>query len=407
MNSCTKPVVLTFVGNYVPGYKAGGIVRTIVNAVDHLCDEFEFKIVTRDRDLGDDQPYPDIEPDCWQRVGNALVRYVPPRSTAVKDIRNLLVNTPHHALWLNSFFDPLTVKVLWNIKLGFSSPGPVIVAPRGEFAWASLKQKYPKKLVFMYAARLVGLYDSIVWHASSQGEALDITKVMRIDPGAIQAMDDFPIKSIPVSSSDAVVQHSPEYGGALRVVFLSRIAREKNLDYALRVLSRVDAQVAFDIYGPAPDVGYWKQCKELINHLPANVTVNYLGNAAPDQVVDIFSRYDLFLFPTGGEAYGHVIAECLTAGTPVLVSTETPWRNLQSDGLGWDVDLAHPEQFVEVIEHLAVSGESERREKRIVIRSRIVKRLLDPAVVEAHLRLFGGTGGCEASATRAGMECTP
>jgi hypothetical protein len=47
MSSSGKPVILAFVGNYLPGYKAGGILRITVNTVDHLCDEFEFKIVTR------------------------------------------------------------------------------------------------------------------------------------------------------------------------------------------------------------------------------------------------------------------------------------------------------------------------------------------------------------------------
>ena len=49
-NISYKPVILAFIGNYLPGYKAWGILRTVVNTLDHLCDEFEFWIVTRDRD---------------------------------------------------------------------------------------------------------------------------------------------------------------------------------------------------------------------------------------------------------------------------------------------------------------------------------------------------------------------
>ena len=114
MSSSDKPVILAFVGNYLPGYKAGGILRITVNTVDHLCDEFEFKIVTRDRDVGDDKPYLDIKLNQWQPVGNAMVYYLPPQSSTVKDILNLIVRTPHHMLYLNSFFDPLTIKVLLN-----------------------------------------------------------------------------------------------------------------------------------------------------------------------------------------------------------------------------------------------------------------------------------------------------
>ena len=35
--------------------------------------------------------------------------------------------------------------------------------------------------------------------------------------------------------------------------------------------------------------------------------------------------HDLFVFPTLGENFGHVIYESLMCGTPVLVSDNTPW----------------------------------------------------------------------------------
>lgn len=387
MSSSDKPVILALVGNYLPGYKAGGILRITVNTVDHLCDEFEFKIVTRDRDLGDDKIYADIKINQWQQVGNALVYYLPPQSSTLKDILSLIVNTPHHVLYLNSFFDPLTIKALLIRKLRRVTFKPVIVAPWGEFAWASLKQKYPKKFIFIQAARLFGLYNNVTWRASSEFEKLEIIKIMKIKSDAIYITRDLPIKNKPDVVSDLTFIPSTDRVG-LKIVFLSRISREKNLDYALRILKKVTAKVVFDIYGPAENATYWKECQELIGQLPANVLVNYLGSVNPNQVVHIFSRYDLFLFPTGGEAYGHVVAECLTAGTPVLISTETPWRNLQADGLGWDVDLAQMDSFVEIIENMALLSDDERLKKRAIVKANIIHRLLDPAVLESNLQLF-------------------
>ena len=387
--SSDKPVILTFIGNYLPGYKAGGILRTNVNIIDHLCDEYEFRIVTRDRDLGDDKPYADIKLNQWQQVGNAMVYYLPPHSNTVKDILNLVVSTPHHVLYLNSFFDPMTIKALLNRKLHKIAFQPVIVAPWGEFGWASLKQKYLKKIVFIQAAKLYGLYNNVTWRASSEYEALDIIKVMKINNDAVHVIGDLPIKNIPDVFSDVTFQ-PPSDDEGLKIVFLSRISREKNLDYALRVLSKVNARVRFDIYGPAENTSYWKECQVLISQLPANVIVNYLGIVNSNDVVQVFSRYDLFLFPTGGEAYGHVIAESLISGTPVLISTETPWRNLQADGLGWDVDIEQMDSFVEIIERLALLSNDERIEKRAIIKTKIMGRLLDPAVLEANRQLFKG-----------------
>jgi len=388
MNNSEKPVVLTFIGHYLPGYKSGGILRVTINTVDHMCDEFVFKIVTRDRDLGDDKPYANIQTIHWQQIGNAMVYYVPPQSMTVKNLYDLITETPHHVLFLNSFFDPLTIKVLLNKKIRRQVPfQPVIVAPWGEFAWASLKQKYAKKFVFIQLARLFGLYNNVTWRASSEFEKRDIMKVMNINPDSIHITGDFPIKNIPDTFPENNFKPPPDDKG-LKIIFLSRISREKNLDYALKILRKVNARVLFDIYGPAENETYWKECQDLIRQLPPNVTVNYLGRVEASQVVHVFSHYDLFLFPTGGEAYGHVIAEALTAGTTVLLSTETPWRSLETDGIGWDIDLVQMDSFVETIENLALMSQDDQLKRRAFIKSRIMNRLLDPAVLEANRKLF-------------------
>jgi len=389
MNISEKPIILAFIGNYLPGYKAGGILRVTVNTVDHLCDEFEFRIVTRDRDLGDDQPYTGIQIKEWQQVGNAMVYYLPPQSETTGDILRLIMETPHHILYLNSFFDPFTIKALLNRRLHRLSFRPVIVAPWGEFSWANLKQKYLKKFLFIQAARLLGLYRNVTWRASSEFEKLDIMKGMKISPDTIHIADDFPLKKIPDIAPDLNFKSSTEREG-LRIVFFARISREKNLDYALRVLRRVKARIIFDIYGTTENEEYWRECQELISQLPPNVTVKFLGSVRPTNggIVHIFSRYDLFLYPTGGDAYAHVIAECLISGTPVLVSTETPWRDLQAEGLGWDVDLAQMDSFIEIIERLAGLGDDDLLDMRAKVRTSIVKRLSNPRVLETNRRLF-------------------
>lgn len=383
-----KPVILTFVGNYLPGYKAGGILRTLVNMVDHLCGEFDFKIVTKDHDLGEKHQYPNIKVDQWQRVGNSEVKYLSTKSCSLTNLTGIITSTPHDVLFLNSFFDPFTVKVLLLRMFGRLQGKPIIVAPWGEFAWPSLRQKYLKKYIFMKTARLLRFYSDVVWRASSEYEAADIVRVMNVNSKDIHIAGDFPIKNIPAASNDNPPACSLSCREGLRLVFLSRISREKNLDYALKILSKVKAKVSFDIYGPTENMSYWKECQALIGQLPKNVEVKYFGIVKPNEVVKTFGRYDLFLFPTGGEAYGHVIAEALTAGTPVLISTDTPWRNLKADGLGWDIDLGEPDGFVDVIESLAMLNDHELINMRAVVKSKVEYRLLDPATLHSNRQLF-------------------
>jgi glycosyltransferase involved in cell wall biosynthesis len=104
----------------------------------------------------------------------------------------------------------------------------------------------------------------------------------------------------------------------------------KNLDFLIKVLEKVKNKVLLNIYGPIEDKDYWKKCKNLISNQPLNVRIVYRGVALPNKVNSIFSKHHLFILPSRGESYGHVVAESLTVGTPVLISNKTPWKKLKN-----------------------------------------------------------------------------
>src|SRR6185295_19698195 len=58
-----------------------------------------------------------------------------------------------------------------------------------------------------------------------------------------------------------------------------------------------------------------------------------------ERVAEVFRAHELFLFPTRGENFGHVVLEAMVSGCPVLVSDRTPWRGLARYGAGWDLPL--------------------------------------------------------------------
>jgi glycosyltransferase involved in cell wall biosynthesis len=136
-----------------------------------------------------------------------------------------------------------------------------------------------------------------------------------------------------VMDTTAVINNASLKSGSLRVIFLSRISPIKNLDFLLATLSSINLPIELNIYGPYENETYWVYCQELISNLPQNITVNIHGPIMHSQIQEIFSKYDLFLFPTKGENFGHVIFESLSAGTPVIVSDKTPWRPSSSGGL--------------------------------------------------------------------------
>ena len=65
----------------------------------------------------------------------------------------------------------------------------------------------------------------------------------------------------------------------------------------------------------------------------------------PDEVLDVFSKNDIFLFPTKGENFGHVIYEALSVGCIPIISDQTPWQNLEEKKCGFVCKLSEIESF--------------------------------------------------------------
>ena len=370
------PKVLVVIGHYLPGFKSGGILRSVENTINYLCDEFDFFVLTRNHDVGDTTPYSNVRLNQWKTVGNSKVLYLDPNSSLFNYICTTVNLTPHDVIHLNSFFDPLSIKVLLGNKIGKIKCGPIVLSPRGEFGWASLRLRFYKKLIYILIARLFGLFNGIKWHASVIHEKNDIMKIMGVKEENILIAKDLPL-FVSQNYKPELPFDEFETTPALRVVFISNIGPEKNLHYAINVLSKVKVQIVFNIYGRIVNEKYWKKCQRLIKTLPENVQASYLGELKPNEVVGTFSKYDLFLFPSGGENYGHVIAESLSSGTPVLISKNTPWLDLESQKLGWDIALRNMDSFVEIIEKVARMSHYERQDKRNNIRKMIKDILIN------------------------------
>ena len=85
--------VLVTIGSYLPGYKAGGPIRSVANLIDALGNDFEFHVVTSDRDLGEEKPYDNIIRGLWQSVSKARYLFVPSRMNLVNWYRLLNSNS--------------------------------------------------------------------------------------------------------------------------------------------------------------------------------------------------------------------------------------------------------------------------------------------------------------------------
>lgn len=415
-----KPSILIFTRYYLPGYRAGGPIRSVANLVDLLCGDFEFHIVTADRDVGAQQSYEGIRTNAWNSIGNARVFYASPAARTLVAFISLIRKTPHNALYLNSFFDPIfTLQPLLARRLGWISRQPLVIAPRGEFSPEALRIKGWKKKPYLKVARWLDLYSGIVWQASNETEAQDLKRAFERDvlsSARLVRLLARNISSLQSSvstsgekaskSSGPMILVAPDIAATsfhestgnkatyhvgtkpLQICFLSRIAPMKNLDYALRVLSRVKVPIQFNIYGPIEQNSYWSECKSAMGTLPSNVRAVYCGSVDHASVRETIAQHDLFFLPTRGENFGHVIVEALSAGTPVLISDRTPWKNVENVGAGWALTLENELGFVRAIEEAALWSAEKQRAVRSAAMAFAESALTDPSVIGANRELF-------------------
>ena len=62
--------------------------------------------------------------------------------------------------------------------------------------------------------------------------------------------------------------------------------------------------------------------------------VKWLGPVSRTCVENLLWASDLMVLLTAGENFGHVVAESLQAGCPVLITDETPWTEFIRAGAG-------------------------------------------------------------------------
>lgn len=381
-----KPRILIALSGYLPGYLAGGPVRSIANLVEWFGDEFDIRIVTSDRDFMAHAPYREVKVDAWTRIGKACVYYMSPRSQNFDGMVRLLRETSYDLLYLNSFFSPrFSLVPLIAMRFGLVSKRPVLLAPRGEFSRGAYRLKSWKKRPFTWMSSVLGLYRGVRWHASTELEALDIHRVLGVPQAQIDVACDL---AAPIGGVATPAVRRRAHDGPLRVCFLSRISRMKNLDYALRVLAQIRTPVDFSIFGPKEDPVYWRECTELISAMPPHVKVSYHGPVPNEKVRETIAVFDVLFVPTRGENFGHVFLESWSVGVPVLISDQTPWRRLEAKGVGWDLPLDDPMQFARRIEEVSRWSQAKFDEVAAHTSELAASMAGASAILEANRRLF-------------------
>lgn len=342
-----KKKVLCFFDYFYPAFMSGGPARSSLGIVEYLSPYYDLNLITRDRDTYDKRPMQGITPNEWNEVKGIRAFYL--QMTRYWTMIKVLRTTPSDIYYFNSFFSlKFTVVPLAWVRLFTQTKSRAIVAPRGELSPGAVRLKGFKKRLFI---KIFGrLYSGVTFHASSEQESKDIAFFFPDSEISVA------LNLRPKSEFHALQYIRPgKKEGELRIVYLSRIDRKKNLDFVLKAMEQSTAKVIFDIYGIVDDPAYWQSCQALIEKLNIrqNLKIEYKGKVSPDQTFAIISQYDLMMFTSLGENFSHAILESFMASRPVLVSDATYWRGLESKAAGWDFPLSDLHVFSSKIDELA------------------------------------------------------
>ena len=241
--------ILVFADYFVPGYIAGGPIRTIDNMRRQLAGVVTLSVITRDRDLGAQAPYTDIPPNRWSETKDGPVFYASPDTFGLTALRRVLAKQKFDAIYLNSFFGSRSSILLYLYVKIFYRRLPILIAPRGEFSAGALSIKKFKKRAFLLISKLLGLYRDVEWHASTPFEAKDILRQFPHAQGHVHIASD-PVVAKPCHPApDRLAKRQ----GHLRLIFIARISPMKNVIGLLEILLKVQASVDLDMFGPIED----------------------------------------------------------------------------------------------------------------------------------------------------------
>lgn len=245
----------------------------------------------------------------------------------------------HHALWLPSLGYAHRAARRWAC--------PLVISPRGMLAPYALRRARAKKWL---ASRLLhpgALTGAAAWHATSELEFSDIRAAgfrqpIFVSPNGIRR----PAWSEP-ADRQAWLARYPALRGRRVCLFFSRLHSKKGLFPLLEWWAQARCRQGWHLLvAGSPHEYNLAQVQRQADQLGLHDAVTV---ADPRGLAKPYPLAQLYVLPTQSENFGLSIGEALSAGVPVLTTTEAPWQRVNELGCGACVPLA---QFAARLEEM-------------------------------------------------------
>lgn len=347
-----KKQILILTDWFPPAFKAGGPIQSIYNITVLLNNTFDIYVITSTTDMDTSIESQINITSKFVEVGGVNICYLKPAELVISRINKVIEEVKPDTILINGLFKKFFAIFLFKYLLCQNSNYKLVISVRGMLRKSAISSNFFKKQVYLFALKYAGVSRKALFHCTTSQEANEVLNVFG-KTSKISIISNIPYKS------EFTLSHSKET--VLKLVFASRIHPIKNLDYIINLLLHTKLAIEFTIIGEPEDMTYWNDCKMLLNKLGSLIKIRIVGGMTHNDLMKELTKHDVYILPTKGENFGHAIYEAMSAGLPVIISDQTPWKNLVSHKVGFDISLVNSAQFLEAIEYFACCSREELR----------------------------------------------
>ena len=314
------PTIFITIPWFTPAYKAGGPIRSIHNLVAALNDSFRFYIFTSYTDV--DNIMLPVETNKWLDFMPNVKVWYDNNLQRSKNLTEEAEKIKPDIIYINGIYS-----WFFNlVPLIFVKAPKKSVAVRGTMHPNAVAEKSWKKKPYLKLLKWWGTSKEIHWQATDEQEATYIRKYL--GNNAAVAI----VKNLHSQIKNTKAEN--KIHGSLKLLSVGLISPMKNYHSVLNALKNITGKVEYTIVGAIKDTAYWKQCLQIIEQLPENITIKYLGPQPFNEIQEHLAQNNVFVLPSKSENFGHAILEALGCGLPVITSKNVPWRNLSENKAG-------------------------------------------------------------------------
>jgi len=207
---------------------------------------------------------------------------------------------------------------------------PVITSIHGMLEPWPINYRRIRKLAAWHIYQKSRLERNVLLHATTIIEAENLRKLGLNLPIAV-------IPSGTIIPEQASLP-KPERSRKRTMLYLSRIHPKKgllNLVKAIDYLRPSDWKVVIAGYD---ENNYQAIVEKAVLDAGLKDYFTFVGSVDEEQKWGLYNSADLFILPTHSENFGNVVTEALAAGTPVITTRGTPWKELIDCNRGWWVE---------------------------------------------------------------------